>query len=68
MASLVPVLVLSLYSYCHYTILKVQIESWPTCIKNSGVQEFDFYRFGHQDIFAFCPVLIVMKSSHHHCL
>lgn len=42
MASLVPVLVLSLYSYCHYTILKVQIESSPTCIKNSGVQEFDF--------------------------
>lgn len=42
MASLVLVLVLSLYSYCHGTIFKVQIESWPTCIENGRVQKFDF--------------------------
>lgn len=42
MAPPVLVLVLNPYSYCHYTILKVQTGSWPTCIANSGVLAFDF--------------------------
>lgn len=68
MASRVPVLVPNLYSYYHYTILKVQTRSRPTHSKNSRVQGFDFSHLWASGYFCILSCAYCAESSHHRCL